>query len=798
LALAACLALGAAFDSGHPWWWLCVALGTVALARVRRLGVRWRYALWLLAAVWTGVALRSAVEARANEQVAQAAAHALQTNARVEVVVERVLADHPRPRLRVRVEALHGMDGKVPWQARAVVTLPLGITAPVEGQRLLMRTSLHAPRRRRFPGDLDAKAALGSKGINLVGSVSHADDVVVLRQDDPPATAEHVVFALRARSRALIRRAVPDDAAALVEAFVLGESPWLTDAIRAPFDGAGAAHLLAVSGLQATLLAALLFYALRWLWARSAWLLSRVDPDPAAAVLSLPLIVLYAAYAGGAASVVRSAWMALAVMVGVALRRKGATVQALGLAAILMVALEPRVVMDAGFQLSFLSVLALVLVTPGLLAALGHQDDGTGSARAWLWAALASSTAAYLATLPLTVHLFGRLSVYGAVTNVLLVPMGAVALPFAVVATLLGTALDWVFPVQVAGAVSLAVMDVCKVFAQLPFSVVELPSPGAAVAALGVLGVLVMGAGSKRAAMIGLGLCALALTGLVPRPQPTGVLTVFMVPVGQGDGAIVRFPDGSVGVVDGGGSFISNHDPGASIMAPLLDKMGVKQLDLMILSHPHPDHHNGLVTLARKYKPKQFWWNGQPSRHPRLLALLAALQESGTAVTVFERPAQGASITVQHGGATLDVMHPLPVRDGPDAPTHYPELDDNDNSLVVRITHGGHRILFPGDIEEEAEARLSSDPAIAPLLRADVLKVPHHGSSTSTTDALLNAVAPTIALMGVGERNPWHFPHPDVVARLASHHVDLWRTDEDGLITVDLDEHGVTVDAYAR
>ena len=91
-----------------------------------------------------------------------------------------------------------------------------------------------------------------------------------------------------------------------------------------------------------------------------------------------------------------------------------------------------------------------------------------------------------------------------------------------------------------------------------------------------------------------------------------------------------------------------------------------------------------------------------------------------------------------------------------------------------------------------------SDLAIAPLLRADVLKVPHHGSSTSTTDALLNAVAPTIALMGVGERNPWHFPHPDVVARLASHHVDLWRTDEDGLITVDLDEHGVTVDAYAR
>ncbi len=298
--------------------------------------------------------------------------------------------------------------------------------------------------------------------------------------------------------------------------------------------------------------------------------------------------------------------------------------------------------------------------------------------------------------------------------------------------------------------------------------------------------------------LLGLALCTLGLMGLVPRAVPTGALRVVMVPVGQGDGAIVRFPDGTVAVVDGGGSFISNHDPGATIMAPLLEQMGVTQLDLMVLSHPHPDHHNGLVTLARRFKPREFWWNGQPSRHPRLLALMDALKDAGTTVRVFERPANAGFVTLQHGGATVDILHPLPVRQGVDPPSHYPELDDNDNSLVVRLTYAGHRVLFPGDIEEEAEARLAADPEVGPLLQADVLKVPHHGSSTSTTDVLLRAVRPRHALMGVGDRNPWHFPHPDVLARLAAHQVDLWRTDEDGLITAVLDEDGVTVDAYLR
>jgi competence protein ComEC len=712
--------------------------------------------------------------------------------------VERVLAELPYARIRVHIHALRRMDGTVPVDLRAVLNLPVGMHAPLEGDTFLFRAKLHRPRVSRFPGDMDARAALGGKSVDLTGTVVAPSHAAVLSPGVPMSALEAVLFQARASTRDLIRTSLPEDAATLTEAFVLGDSPWLDDSLRAPFDAAGASHLLAVSGLQATLLASLLFALLRFLWGRVPFLLRRVDPAPAAALLCIPAIFLYAAYAGGAASVVRSAWMAAAVMLGVLSRRKSATAQTLGLGAMLMLLWEPRVIHDAGFLLSFLSVLSLVLLAPGLLAALRGPTETASSTKNQVLAVLATSLAAYLATLPLVVHLFGRVATYGVFTNLLLVPLGGMALPFVVVVALLATAFHSVFLMKVAGAVSVSLLDLCSAFAKLPNAQVELRSPGVGLVVLAMAGALLCGVGNRKALLAGCLTMAVGLLGLIPAQVPPPRLTVMIAPVGQGDGAILRLPDGSAAVIDGGGSFISAVDPGKTVMTPLLERMGVTRLELMILSHPHPDHHNGLVSLVQRFKPRQFWWNGQPSRHPRFLALQQALRDAGTQVVTFERAPPDGFPTRSVGGATFTILHPLPLRDGPDAPRHYPELGENDNSLTVRISHAGHTVLFPGDIERDAEDLLAKDPEVLPWLRADLLKVPHHGSVTSTSDVLLDAVKPQHALMGVGVDNQWHFPHPDVVDRLSAHHVDLWRTDQDGLITAELDEDGVRVSAYAR
>lgn len=794
--VAAAMATGCVAGSPAPWWMLTLALATAALAwRVKpALGAA---GLWLLALGLGGAAHRGAAEARAAARVAQVAELGARLNARFEGTVERVLSVYPRVRAVVHVERAHSRQGVADVDFRAVVALPAALAAPHECARLMFRGTLHAPKVSAFQGDWDARASLGSKGIDLQGSVHAVGDAVLLADAPPVDGWTGFVCASRNHTRALIQSTLPEDAAALVEAFVLGDAPAMDPQVRAAFDLAGASHLLAVSGLQATLLAALFFALVRALWGRVPALLERADPGPAAAVITLPAVALYAAYAGGAASVVRSAWMAAGVMVALILRRKGALAQSLGAAAVLMMLWEPRVVMDAGFQLSFLSVLALVLLTPALQAS--WVRPGMVPWKAWVLAGLASSAASWVATLPLVTHLFGRVAPWGLVSNVLLVPLGGAVLPLVVVLGIVGAALSWSLPLQVAGALSVTVMDLCAPFAALPGALLELRPASGWMAVAALLGVLVMGLGTRRWVVAGglvalLGLGSGVWAGLTLHPM----LRVTLVPVGQGDGLILRFPDGQAAVLDAGGSFISAEDPGARVVVPLLQRMGVTELAAVILSHPHPDHMNGLVSVVKALPVREFWFNGATSGHPRFVALMEALKGRGAVLRTFQPGSDGVA-RLSLGGAEVEVLHPFPPRDGPDAPPVFPEFDANDNSLVLRVGFEGRHILLPGDVEKDAEAMLTAaDSPVRGMLQADVLKVPHHGSNTSSTDAFLDAVQPRHVLMGVGERNQWGFPHRDVMERFAARGTEAWRTDTDGLVEVELDRDGVRVHAFRR
>jgi competence protein ComEC len=254
-------------------------------------------------------------------------------------------------------------------------------------------------------------------------------------------------------------------------------------------------------------------------------------------------------------------------------------------------------------------------------------------------------------------------------------------------------------------------------------------------------------------------------------------LTATFLDVGQGDACVVELPHGRVMVVDGGGSFDPGFDPGRRIIAPWLWRRGVRRIDLIVLSHPHPDHANGLATLVEQFPVGEVWTNGEESAQPGTLALLAAARRRGVAL--------GTPRPLDLGGARIEPLAPFDERG---LLASDPARTENDNSLVVGVRWRDRQILFAGDLEAEGEAALVARAGAT--LAADVVKVPHHGSRTSSTEPLVRATHPSLAVVSVGERNRWHFPNPGVVARWQAAGARVMRTDRDGGVTVRVDDRG--------
>jgi competence protein ComEC len=246
-----------------------------------------------------------------------------------------------------------------------------------------------------------------------------------------------------------------------------------------------------------------------------------------------------------------------------------------------------------------------------------------------------------------------------------------------------------------------------------------------------------------------------------------GVLRLTVLDVGQGDANVVELPDGRVLVVDAGGFAGSEFDTGAAIVAPFLATRKILSVDALVMTHAHPDHSGGLASLLLWRRPRSFWWTGHPGSGLEWFRLAGTLAASGVPVRVL---ASGAVID-----AHVTVVHPP-------AGWHPPSL--NDASLVLRIGFGDVAFLLTGDAEAAAEARmLDGDTS----LHAQVLKVPHHGSRTSSGGRFLEVVSADVAVVPVGAENRYRLPNADVMARYAMRGTCVLRTDQCGAVTVETD-----------
>jgi competence protein ComEC len=401
-----------------------------------------------------------------------------------------------------------------------------------------------------------------------------------------------------------------------------------------------------------------------------------------------------------------------------------------------------------------------------------------------------ATLAATLCTAPLQAAAFHRVSIIGVLANALALWPGLCAIPVATLAVPLDALAPpaALLPLWLADLCAAATLRAASLFSSLAWAQVALPRPGpvatllwfaALLAVAGFPAPLGPGTSAHRPparirllrASLPLALLAVAASGGAAFARLSSSLTVTFFAVGQGDAALVTFPGGRTMLVDAGGDLFgrAGRDASSRDLLPALAELGVGHLDWAVLTHPHPDHGGGFPAVLRKIPVTELWTTGEPGPADlgdRLRALAAA---HGVRLVV---PVAGQRLEV--GGARVEVLHPARWDD---------ERGPNDNSLVLRLVHGKNAILLAGDIEALAEADIAHSVGD---IEATLLKVPHHGSRTSSTDAFLRRVRPSHVVFCVGERNPFGLPHRDVVERYRAAGCTLFRTDR-GAVTAESD-----------
>jgi competence protein ComEC len=741
----------------------------------------------------------------------------------------------PRQSVDLDIESVEDMTPYLDWMqplsGGARVTLSGEPRALRCGDIVEVPLRLRTPDRYRDPGAWSYADELLTEGIGVFAS-AHSDRVQVVNSAPPSWRCRlfaaqswgsaHLQSLLDSPANARLPSSLrlSSDDAAMLNAMIFGDRSGLTASLREGFERTGTFHLFVVSGLHVALVAAALF-----------WLLRRIRlPQSAAVLLTIILTTGYALLTGFGLPAQRALVMVSVYLLARWLDRDTNALNALGAAALAVLVLSPRALLETSFQMTFLIILAIaglavplserwlrpheraldqlylirldahlhprlaqfrvrVRMTADLCAAL--LGERLRPLPVWLLRALFWSLnlllfglcAELCMALPMALY-FHRATLMAMPLNFLEVPLLGALLCCAMATFCASLISPWLAALP--SAVTALLLHLMRALvdrlqrAPLADLCMPAPQPVAIAIACAAIAFGCIALRARRRVWLAAGLVALAvvvpLAVFFPAPPLLhhGQLEVTALDVGQGDSLLVVSPDGHTMLVDAGGpigrnSAVTNGwDIGEEVVAPYLWSRHIRRLDAVLLTHAHSDHMGGMPAILRDLRPHELFLSVEPGDSPALQALLAE--------------ARSLDIPVHH----LHAGDAFPWSDlqatvlSPELDYTNPGVPVNDDSLVLRLDYQSSSVLLEGDAEAASEAEMLFHHRVAP---ANLLKVGHHGSKTSTNPDFLAAVAPQDAVISVGRHNTFGHPRAEVLERLEAAHIQTFRTDLAGAET---------------
>jgi competence protein ComEC len=586
-----------------------------------------------------------------------------------------------------------------------------------------------------------------------------ARGLFLVREWEARATTPALAERLRNWLATTIRRQY-GSRAGTVDALVVNRRGAMAPELRERYARAGLVHILSISGFHVGVIVAWVVLAGRLAGA----------PPARAGLAAAAVAFVYVAFLGWPAPAARAALLAGMAAQCHIRQRHPQVIPLLAVTALIVLLLDPWAVLDAG---AWLSVAALA----GAIVAVRWSERAVGSG--WWTTTLAASVGATLATAPITAALFGMVSLAGVAVNFLAIPLAALAVPGILLSLVAQLAVPVLAAPLAAGTGALlGVLDQVAWWAGgwTAATVVQPAEPRSAlpwVALLGVAAWSIAGGttrweGARRAGLgLALGVWVLLAVESHAAIRDAGAgLTLHFLDVGQGDAALLRTPAGHWILIDAGPR-TDRADAGRRVVAPFLTRQRAGGLAVAVVSHAHADHLGGVPAVLERIPSA---WVLEPAElvaDPLYLGFLDQLESDGVR---WQAARDGMTFVLD--SVRVTVLHP-------DTAWADWGLDLNEDSVVLLVEYGGFRALFGGDAGLPAEARLAGRVG-----RVDLLKVGHHGSRSATGEDWLRELAPRVAVISSGAGNRYGHPHPETTARLSRHGVSVWRTDEEGTITV--------------
>ena len=689
---------------------------------------------------------------------------------------------------------------------------PFGASAEVEvgsGRLRDARLMVRAPRWSPLPSAARPGAELRLEG--RIAALGTDDFAAYLRRrgvagelqlDRARLTGERrgglagLLDGLRQRAERGVVAGIGPDEAALLRGMVLGQDERISEAVREDFRASGLAHLLAVSGQNVMLLAAL---ALPLLMFAGCGLRARL-------ALLAALVAVYVPLAGAGPSLQRAGVMGLAGIAAMAASRPASRSYALLLAAVATLAWNPRAWADPGWQLSFAAVVGILVLGVPLAGILRRAVDELGAetkaVRLGGYAladGIAITLAATLATAPLLAHHFDAVPLAGLPANLLALPVVAPAMWLGMLKIGVGQVGGLNLVAAALGALAAlpvgAISGLAERFADVPAGQLSLPlrSPlamGAVYAGMAAAALTLWraaGAVAPRAvealsrwrrlprgtrAGVTAGLTVALVLGAgwaLQGPAAPDRLTVRFLDVGQGDATLIQHPDGTAVLFDGG--------PPEAGVARLVRRAGVRRLALVVATHASRDHHGGLVDVLSRFPVDILLDGGDGATDPGFAAVRREAAARGTRLIPATTP---LTLGLAGGRLRVDVLSPEPRPPGP------PPEDPNPRAVIAVVSSGWFDLLLSADAESEALLPLD-------LPDVDAMKVPHHGSADHGLPEVLDELDPELAAIEVGP-NTYGHPSPSTIAALRASGVRIYRTDRHGTVTLTVDGAGMRVE----